>query len=95
MNRSNLPEMLLRNAEASDLIENEPDPGIKILLQSAQYQAIKTFIRRSDTQSDQEFLNQLPFDMVFYITAVKNLLSYKHIVSLELSGNLDADDGVW
>jgi hypothetical protein len=98
MERSNLLEMLLRNAEASDLIENEPDPGIKILLESARWRVVQTFMRHSDTQSDKEFLDQLPlepFDMLFYITAVKKLLSYKHMVSQVLSGNLDAADGVW
>jgi hypothetical protein len=98
MERPNPQEMLLRSAEAHDLIENEPDPGIKILLKPAQWRVIQTFMRRSDTQSDEEFLDQLPlepFDMLFYITAVKKLLSYKHMVSQVLFGNLDAAEDVW
>jgi len=90
--------MLLRRAEARTLIENEPDPGIKILLEAAQWRVIQTFMRRSDTQSDEEFLDQLPlepFDMLFYLTAVKKFLLYKYMVSQVLSGNLDAAEDVW
>lgn len=90
--------MLLRRAEADDLIENEPDPGIKILLESARWRVVQTFMRRSDTQSEEEFLEQLPlapFDMLFYITAVKKFLSYKHMVSQVLLGNIDAAEDVW
>jgi hypothetical protein len=89
--------MLLRGTDAHALIENEPDPAIKLLLEAAQYRVFQTFMKPSD-MSDEEFLEQLPtapFDMLFYLTAVKKFLSYKYMVSQVLSRNLDAAEDVW
>ena len=99
MNRPNPQAMFLRSMEAHIFIEDEPDPAIKIILEMAQYQALKSFMGPSDKSlSDEEFLEQLPaapFDMLFYLKAVKNFLTYKHMLTQVLSGDIDAADQVW
>lgn len=90
MNEKNPFEILLNVREANEFVEGLDDPILKSLLQTALYKVYLRWVK-SDNQTDEEFERRkpvVPFDMLFYITLVKDTLENKNYVKEILNGNL-------
>lgn len=87
----NILEALTNHAKAREMIEMEEDIVIQTILKLAKYQAIMHFSPHDKrTLADIEAESpETPFDMLFYMRLLKQLMSHKGIIKEILNGNID------